>query len=469
MQISSVECMAQKSGQCRLEASIRRRCGGCAHGWQRITISFSEWYMVWARWQINDQTSFCDTVPRLYDDVNALLLFFPPTTPVQIIARPVQGSCLVAYGGGDASGEGFGGQIQPLDRIRCGFWCPAKSDESSNWRELRNLIDLLQLEAASGRLTGKEVWLATDNTTAAFAFHNGTSSSRMLHDMVVGLRMLTLRGNFLLHLYHIAGTRMIESGIDGLSRGELHVDSLDRAIPIIMPLHLLPIQRSPSLNNWLSTWLDSTYRIAQPADWFHGAQHCMEFTSPPQSSTWVWDLPPAAAIHALEELGFGRLKRHNHMRGVVLIPQLLSHEWFCRFTLIVDFYFRIPPGSIPEWPENMHEPLTVGFYLPLFRHEPWDWKQVPFVASFRSAMSSMHKAWRNSLRVTSMPKGVVRNLLQSRSWRKFLNLQTDWRQKWGTTCTRRRDGLLASPWRGPSLLSLRVRFLCFLSLARWDT
>jgi hypothetical protein len=97
------------------------------------------------------------------------------------------------------------------------------SDESSNWRELRNLIDTIKIEAKAGRLVGKEVWLATDNSTAANAFHNGTSTSKSLHAMITELRLLTLKGNFVLQLYHIAGTRMIESGIDALSRGELDI------------------------------------------------------------------------------------------------------------------------------------------------------------------------------------------------------------------------------------------------------
>ena len=105
----------------------------------------------------DDEPPMIIPVPRLQEDVEALLTLFDPPTPVQIIARPVQGSCLVAYGGGDASGEGFGGQIKPIGdkaRLRRGFWCPAKADESSNWRELRNLVDLIHEEATSGRLVG---------------------------------------------------------------------------------------------------------------------------------------------------------------------------------------------------------------------------------------------------------------------------------------------------------------------------
>jgi hypothetical protein len=40
---------------------------------------------------------------------------------------------------------------------------------------------------------------------------------------------------------------MIESGIDGLSRGELHVSSLSNVLQVLLPFHLSPLERSPAL------------------------------------------------------------------------------------------------------------------------------------------------------------------------------------------------------------------------------
>jgi hypothetical protein len=120
---------------------------------------------------------------------------------------------------------------------------------------------------------------------------------------------------------------MIEVGVDALSRGELHLGDLG-AVPLsAAPLHMSPIQRSAGLNTWLKSWTDISMTVATPSDWFldaeqWGAQDCEQ----PVSQTWVWDLAPAAAIHALEELGVARLKRHGLLRGVVLVPALLQHE-----------------------------------------------------------------------------------------------------------------------------------------------
>jgi hypothetical protein len=52
-------------------------------------------------------------VPRLQSDMDALEKIFAGATPIQVIERPVAGALAVAFGGGDALGEGFGSLISP--------------------------------------------------------------------------------------------------------------------------------------------------------------------------------------------------------------------------------------------------------------------------------------------------------------------------------------------------------------------
>jgi hypothetical protein len=146
------------------------------------------------------------TVPRLQSDMDALEKIFSGNTPIQSIERPVSGARSVAFGGGDASREGFGSLVSPLGvepLMRRGFWV---CNESSNWREMRNLLEAIREEARRGRLVGFEVWLATDNSTAEASFYKGRSSSPELDSMVLELRLLAIAGNFVLRLVHIAGT-----------------------------------------------------------------------------------------------------------------------------------------------------------------------------------------------------------------------------------------------------------------------
>ena len=222
----------------------------------------------------------------------------------------------MVFGGGDASGEGFGSKIAPFGvapLIRRGFWGPLS--KSSNWREMRNLLEAVREENGRGRLTGCEVWLTTDNSTAELSFCKGRSTSPELDEMVLELRLLAIRGNFVLRLLHIAGTRMIELGIDGLSRGELQLGALlEGNLPKTIPLHLDPLERSESLRSFLSQWLDPGYRVATPNDWFYGAQQAGQCGAAGlEPETWVWTLAPGAALTALEQLGAARLKRHDFL------------------------------------------------------------------------------------------------------------------------------------------------------------
>jgi hypothetical protein len=132
----------------------------------------------------------------------------------------------------------------------------------------------------------------------------------------------------------------------------------------------------------------------------------------------------------------GRLKRHHLLRGVVLVPGLMRPEWFRRFVRTVDVSFVLPAGSCPEWTTSMHEPLTVGIYLPLFRASPWDWRRVPFLVPFAREMSGMYKAgdtsgrdllrefWASSGVISDMPFSMVSRLLQGNSWREFLGISS---------------------------------------------
>jgi hypothetical protein len=242
-----------------------------------LTERMQKWHLGLAAADVDDSEDekapiWISKIPLLRSDVGTLRQFFAGPNQVQVIFRPIQGAAYVAYGAGDASGEGFGAHIHPLGLpplLRHGFWCTEELEQSSNWRELRNLVDAVRVEAESGRLAGQELWLTTDNTTAAAAYHRGTAGTPKLHQLAMELRMLTLVGNFVLNIFHVAGTRMIEIGVDGLSCGEKHIGALADTPQSAAPLHLSPTQRSPALKTWLTNWLGGDVRIATPKDWFH--------------------------------------------------------------------------------------------------------------------------------------------------------------------------------------------------------
>ena len=118
----------------------------------------------------------------------------------------------------------FGGKYQPIAqllRVRIGFWCTELSEKSPNKREFHNLFNHVKEEAEAGRFTGHEVWIGTDSKVAERIWHKGGSTDKELYEIMLEMREITLEHQFLLHLIHVAGSRLIRCGVDGLSRGDL--------------------------------------------------------------------------------------------------------------------------------------------------------------------------------------------------------------------------------------------------------
>ena len=370
-----------------------------------------------------------DLLRRNADTIRRLTL---SPHPLQVIVRPVSGKENVVYAGSDASGDGFGVRDYRMSdgsgEFVYGFWNDSTVGSSSNWREMKACLDKMRLDSTRGRLAGTEVWFITDNSTLERAYYKGYSQSVELYSMVEEMWALSLKGNFLLRIVHVAGTRIIDTGIDGLSRGDFELGLMRRPLFESIPLGLSSIERSPVVFGWLTSWLGSDFKVATPMDWHYNAQQSRGLLLDSQSETWVWDLAPGAALYALEELAMARTKRHDLVRGVVLVPHLLAPEWKRRFCKSVDLYFHIRPGTTSFWPSSMHESLTVGLYFPTFRARPWDWRAVEWMGDLGRTLSRLYatdstrardllsKFWSAAQGVPSMSSPLVSHLLLSKSW-----------------------------------------------------
>jgi hypothetical protein len=175
-------------------------------------------------------------VPRFKDDIEALLQLTDFELPPLRVVRPAN-VVHVSYGLEDASGKQFGATLsesyschRPLSkdrrndqgvRFRVGLWTASKEEESSNHKELWNLVDTVSEEARAGRLRDCEFFLFTDNSTAESCFYWGNSKSCNLHALVLKLRTLEMTYGMTIHVVHISGKRMIAQGTDGCSHGSL--------------------------------------------------------------------------------------------------------------------------------------------------------------------------------------------------------------------------------------------------------
>jgi hypothetical protein len=125
-------------------------------------------------------------VPRLKDDVESLMRFMHMKTLPKPVARPPR-KATVVYSFGDASGSGFRSSLAIGDSIhyQSGQWRPKINQESSNFRELSNIFNSLEIAHSQGVLENTEVFMFMDNNTAKAAIFKEVSKSRKVFDLVL--------------------------------------------------------------------------------------------------------------------------------------------------------------------------------------------------------------------------------------------------------------------------------------------
>ena len=102
-----------------------------------------------------------------------------PEDPPEVVVR-TNVSIMLIYGYADASGGGSGSSLLMHGNVkyRIGTWVDNESEETSNWRELENLMYSMEDAGGKGWLWGATVLLATDNEVAEMALYKGNSISK---------------------------------------------------------------------------------------------------------------------------------------------------------------------------------------------------------------------------------------------------------------------------------------------------
>lgn len=139
-------------------------------------------------------------VPCLKDDLESLKeLLSADKTPVRYVrALSIQ---TVVYSFGDASGSGFGTTFYTERGIAYwhGVWGKDADSDTSNFRELANLVDALEEGMKDKTLLNAEVFIFMDNTTAELAFYKGNTKSKTLFALILRLRHLDMDGAIKMH------------------------------------------------------------------------------------------------------------------------------------------------------------------------------------------------------------------------------------------------------------------------------
>jgi hypothetical protein len=145
-------------------------------------------------------------VKRLGFDLKAMLLLTESEEAPRRDVRPGKVAHAI-YGFGDASKDGFGASIEIEGKgivWRSGIWNWTMREETSNYREFRNLVEMIEGLVEGGSLRGHELFMFTDNSTAESAFSNGSSSSEKLFNLVLRLKKIEMEGDLFIHLIHVA-------------------------------------------------------------------------------------------------------------------------------------------------------------------------------------------------------------------------------------------------------------------------
>ncbi len=327
--------------------------------------------------------------PLLYDHLKALQSLFEGDEPTLRLIRGV--SLLeVLYIFGDASGGGFGSSWTAPDwtslHFRIGVWAEEGDRTSSNYSEFRNLTETLEEIGAQGKLEGREIFLFTDNSVSESIASKGSSKSELLYDLVVLIYKLQMRCRCVVHFVHVAGTRMIEQGTDGLSRGDM-LEGVMKGEPILsyVTLHKTVVEVSPAVFEWISNDWGSQFgkpvELLSMEDWFErghdfdGSRVNSDGVWMPnyRSGVFVWAPPPGVARFAIEELRQARQKRQASAH-IFVCPKLLYEEWRRHFYKVVDLQIRVPAGVCDFWPASMHETLIIGICFPYLTRCPWELK-----------------------------------------------------------------------------------------------
>jgi hypothetical protein len=385
-------------------------------------------------------------VARMRRDVEVLSAMFGASVPTRRLVRGKQ-VARVLYGFGDASGSGFGASwTEPVDsrnedteerriRYRFGRWGSDVEGASSNYRELKNLVDVLEEMGEKGELQGIEVFLFTDNSTAEAAFARGSSSSKSLFLLVKRIKLLEMTKRTRVHVIHVSGKRMIVQGTDGLSRGMLSEGVMGGDdMTSFVPLHKTALERSEGLLAWLKSHCDAPgkqeFECLSVEQWFEkghdviGADTNVDGVYVPRiaAGCYVWAPPPCVAVYCLEELRKARHKRQKSSH-IFVCPRVMTTAWQRQLLRSADCVVHIPPGH-PHWSHDQHEPLVIGFYFPFLKHEPWQLKGSPRVLELGGQLQRMCKddpvssgrllrqLWDLTRRLPSLQEHVVLRMLQ---------------------------------------------------------
>jgi hypothetical protein len=206
------------------------------------------------------------------------------------------------------------------------------------------------------------------------------------------------------------------------------------AMLAFVPLHQTVAERSKGMIQWLQEHCDveghSPFHLLALEEWYVLGHDIVGGTCNSdgvwvptyRAGNFIWAPPPCVAQQCLEELRKARHKRQVSAH-VFVCPRIMNSVWQKHLYKSADLVITISPGH-PQWGEDQHEPLLVGFYFPYLQHEPWQLKGSAKILGVARHMQRVCKAnpistghilrqlWSFARELPSMSEHMVLQLLQ---------------------------------------------------------
>ena len=204
--------------------------------------------------------------------------------------------------------------------------------DDSHQQELRNFVEFLEVLWGIGELSGTEVFMFTDNSTAEYG---STGECQTLFELMLILQKLELQAGANIHIIHCSSKRMINQGADGLSRGVMTEGVMSGAsMDQFMAIQQSTFERSPEVLRWIRSWCNTKGAVPLSCEgWYEEGQDIvggkrnnegMWITSY-YTDVRVWAPPPAVAYVTVEELRRARHKRQTSTH-IFVCPRLMVNN-----------------------------------------------------------------------------------------------------------------------------------------------
>ena len=228
---------------------------------------------------------------------------------------------------------------------------------------------------------------------------------------------------------------MIEKGSDGLSWGNLKVVVMaGKDMLSFVPIHLSELDRSDNLKPWLESFAGTNTEFLSPEQWLTRGHNLDETNWEVnydgmkllmlKKGTFIWTPPPCAGEAAVEALRRAIHKRKDS-HHIFIIPRLMEPTWRKHLHKAADLIVSLKPGH-KDWPNHMHEPLTIAFIFPFIRHKPWQLRGSIQILALGRALSGVWmgnpgserlifpELWSYQVRLENMLKKLACKLLCSK-------------------------------------------------------